>query len=30
MEGFHGIGLPELIAMLVIVLLGAGWRQLRR
>jgi hypothetical protein len=30
MEGLHGIGMPELVAILVIVLIGAGWRQLRR
>jgi hypothetical protein len=30
MEGLHSIGVPELFAMLVIVLIGAGWRQLRR
>jgi hypothetical protein len=27
---FHGIGVPELFAMLVIAAIGAGFRQLRR
>jgi hypothetical protein len=26
----HSIGIPELFAMMVIALIGAGWRQLRR
>jgi len=30
-DGFHfGIGLPELFLIMVVALLGAGWRRLRR
>ena len=30
-DGFHfGIGIPELFLIMVVALLGAGWRRLRR
>ena len=30
-DGFHfGIGMPELFLIMVVALLGAGWRRLRR